>query len=55
VQDVVLDLLSEHAEGLTNAQIADELGLQSHHEGHHQVYLPWSLRGLLLNAKKVEN
>ena len=54
VQDAVLDLLSEHREGLTNAQIANELGLHSDYEGHHQGYLSWSVMGLLLNANKVE-
>ena len=54
VQDAVLDLLSEHREGLTNAQIANELGLQSDYEGHLQGYLSWAVMGLLLSANKVE-
>jgi hypothetical protein len=54
IQDAVIDLLSEHREGLTNAQIAKELGLHSDYQGHHQGYLAWSVMGLLLNAGKVE-
>jgi hypothetical protein len=46
--------LSAHPEGLTNAQIAHELGLASDYQGHHQGYLSWSVMGLLLNSKKVE-
>jgi hypothetical protein len=54
MQDAVIDLLSEHRGGLTNAQIANELGLRSDYEGHHQGYLSWAVMGLLLNARKVE-
>jgi hypothetical protein len=54
MQDAVIELLSEHREGLTNAQIAKELGLQSDYKGHHQGYLSWAVMGLLLNARKVE-
>jgi hypothetical protein len=54
MQDAITDLLSEHPEGLTNAQIAHELGLTSDYLGHHQGYLSWSVMGLLLNSKKVE-
>ena len=54
VQDAILDLLSEHRQGLTNAQIANELGLQSDYEGHHHGYLSWAVMGLLINAHKVE-
>ena len=54
VQDAVLDLLSERREGLTNAQIANQLGLQSDYEGHHQGYLSRAVLGILLNANKVE-
>ena len=54
MQDAITDLLSEHPEGLTNAQIAHELGLASDYLGHHQGYLSWSVMGLLLNSKKVE-
>ena len=54
MQDAITDLLSEHPEGLTNAQIAHELGLASDYLGHHQGHLSWSVMGLLLNSKKVE-
>jgi hypothetical protein len=54
MQDAITELLSEHPEGLTNAQIANELGLTSDYQGHHQGYLSWSVMGLLLNSKKVE-
>jgi hypothetical protein len=54
MQDAVIDLLSEHREGLTNAQIANELGLRSDYQGQHQGYLSWAVMGLLLNANKVE-
>jgi hypothetical protein len=36
MQDAITDLLSEHPEGLTNAQIAHELGLTSDFQSHHQ-------------------
>jgi hypothetical protein len=54
VQDAVLDLLSEHREGLTNAQIANQLGLQSDFEGIIKASshgLSWEF---LLNANKAE-
>ena len=54
MQDAITGLLSDHPEGLTNAQIARDLGLQSDYEGHHQGYLSWSIIGLLLNSRKVE-
>jgi hypothetical protein len=54
MQEAITGLLSNHPEGLTNAQIARELGLQSDYEGHHQGYLSWSVIGLLLNSRKVE-
>lgn len=54
MQEAITDLLSEHPEGLTSAQIARELGLESDYEGHHQGYLSWSVMGILLNSKKVE-
>jgi hypothetical protein len=53
MQDAITALLSEHPEGLTNAQIAHELGL-AHYQGHHQGYLSWSIMRLLLNSRKVE-
>ena len=54
MQDAITDLLSEHPEGLTNAQIADQLGLTSDYQGHHQGYLSWSIMGLLLKTRRVE-
>jgi IclR helix-turn-helix domain len=54
MQDAVVDLLAEHPDGMTNSQIARELGLHSDYEGHHQGYLSWSIMGLLLNSRKVE-
>lgn len=54
MQDAITELLSEHPDGLTNAQIAHELSLTSDYQGHHQGYLSWSVMGLLLNSKRVE-
>jgi uncharacterized protein len=54
MQDAVMELLAHHPKGLTNSQIARELGLKSDYQGHHQGWLSWSIMGLLLNSKKVE-
>jgi hypothetical protein len=55
IQDAIMGLLSDHPEGLTNAQIARELGLQSNYEGHHQGYLSWTVIGILLNPERLRN
>ena len=54
MENAVVELLAQHPKGLTNSQIARELGLGSDYQGHHQGYLSWSIMGLLLNSKKVE-
>jgi uncharacterized protein len=54
VKQAILATLNNHPEGLTNAQIAEMLGLRSDYKGGQKDYLSWSVLGLLLNAGEVQ-
>jgi hypothetical protein len=54
IKEAILDQLSDSKEGLRNADIARELGLESDHEGHQKDYLTYSVLGLLLKQGEVE-
>lgn len=43
IEEAVLQFIAEHPNGVSNATIADELGLQSDIAGKHKNYLSWSI------------
>lgn len=53
IEDSILDLLGGRPEGLTNAQIARALGLQSDFNGSQRDYLTYSVLGGLLASGRV--
>jgi hypothetical protein len=46
-------VIPNHPEGVTNAQIAKILSIQSDYKGANHDYLSWSVLGLLFNAGEV--
>jgi hypothetical protein len=53
MKEAILDYLRPHADGLRNADLANDLGLGSDHEGQQKNYLTYSVLGLLLKEAKV--
>ena len=53
LKEAILAFAALHPEGITNAQVAVELGLESDFEGNQQNYLSWSVIGLLVNEGKL--
>lgn len=53
IKEAMLDHLEGHKEGLRNADIARDLGLESDHEGQQKDYLTYSILGLLLKECQV--
>lgn len=53
LKEAILELLGQKSDGLTNAEIAKMLDIQSDYLGGQKDYLSWSVLGLLLNEKKV--
>jgi|WetSurMetagenome_2_1015567.scaffolds.fasta_scaffold111343_3 hypothetical protein len=49
VKQAIIGYITAHPEGVTNAQVATDLLLESDFEGKHQNYLSWSILGLLVN------
>jgi hypothetical protein len=54
MKQAILDLLSQHPDGLTNSQIATDLDIHSDFLGQQRDYLSWSIVGLLVNENMVE-
>ena len=54
LREAVLELLSEHPEGLRNTDIAKKLTLESDHQGNQRDYLTYSILGILMKEAKVE-
>jgi len=54
IREAILDHLARSKDGLRNADIARELGLESDHEGHQKDYLTYSGLGLLLKQHEVD-
>ncbi|MBP1522431.1 hypothetical protein IVZ55_13725 [Salmonella enterica subsp. enterica serovar Worthington] len=46
IEDAVIEFVKQHPEGVSNKQIAVELGLESDIEGKHTNYLSWSILGI---------
>ncbi len=53
IKEAILETLEANKGGLTNAKIAEELGLRSDYRGKHKGFLSWSVLGLLLNDGSV--
>jgi hypothetical protein len=53
LKNAIVESLRNHPEGLTNAQLADQLELRSDYLGKHKGFLTWSVLGLLLNEKQI--
>jgi len=53
IKAAIVSLLGKHPDGLTNAQVTQELGLQSDQNGKQINYLAWSVLGLLMGSKRV--
>jgi len=53
LKGAILRLLAQKTDGLSNAEIADLLGLRSDYQGAQKDYLSWSVLGLLLNEGRV--
>jgi hypothetical protein len=49
----ILFELTDNPAGLTNAEVAERLGLKSSHEGKQSDYLTYSLLGNLMKMNKV--
>ena len=54
IKEALLDHLDAHKEGLRNADLARDLGLESDHEGQQKDYLTYSILGLLLKECQVD-
>jgi hypothetical protein len=54
IKEAMLDHLEAHREGLRNADLAHDLGLESDHEGQQKDYLTYSILGLLLKECQVD-
>lgn len=54
VETAIKKLLGNHADGLTNTEIADILGLCSSFDGEHQNYLTYSVLGNMMEKNVVE-
>ncbi|HCD2099766.1 TPA: hypothetical protein NBJ78_004652 [Klebsiella pneumoniae] len=53
IEDAIIEFVKQHPEGVSNKQIAVELGLESDIEGKHTNYLSWSILGNLQNRKLI--
>ena len=49
LKQAIIGYIAAHPEGVTNAQVATDLQLESDFEGKHQNYLSWSILGILVN------
>ncbi|MGI9558781.1 MAG: hypothetical protein ACR2NQ_03800 [Thermodesulfobacteriota bacterium] len=54
IKEAIVEKISQHPEGIKNADIARYLDIQSDHEGGHRNWLSWFLLGVLVEEGKVE-
>lgn len=54
IEEAIEGLLEQHSEGLTNAQIARQLGIETGEPGEHRNMLSWSIIGRLIRTGRVE-
>jgi uncharacterized protein len=53
LKNAIVEFVREHPNGVTNAEIATGLGIESDYEGEHPSYLSWSIIGLLLAERRL--
>lgn len=53
IEEAIINLLQNHAEGLSNSEIASILNLNSSNEGAQKDYLTYSILGNLMAKGKV--
>ena len=53
MKQAIIGYIMAHPEGVTNAQIATDLELESDFEGKQRNYLSWSILGLLVNEGRI--
>jgi hypothetical protein len=54
IEGAILELLSQHPVGLTNAEIARTLGIETGESGEHRNMLSWSIIGRLIRSGRIE-
>jgi hypothetical protein len=54
IEEAILALLEQHPEGLTNAEVARSLGIETGEAGEHRNMLSWSIIGRLIGSARVE-
>jgi hypothetical protein len=54
LKDAVLELARANKDGITNADAAKSLGLQSDYQGGSKDYLSWSIIGMLMREGKLK-
>ena len=54
IEDAIVTLLKQHPDGLTNAEIAKTLGIETGESGEHRNMLSWSIIGRLIRSGRVE-
>ena len=54
IEQAILGLLQQQPEGMTNAQIAKELGIETGAPGEHRNMLSWSVIGRLIRTGRIE-
>jgi hypothetical protein len=53
LKEAITEVIANHPEGISNAEIARILDIQSDYKGANHDYLSWSVLGLLLNNQKI--
>jgi hypothetical protein len=54
LEEAVVEILRLNPEGMTNAEIARQLGIETGETGEHRNMLSWSIVGRLIHSGKVE-
>jgi hypothetical protein len=54
LEEAIVSLLKRSPDGLTNAEIARELGIETGEPGQHRNMLTWALVGRLERSARVE-
>lgn len=54
IEAAILEYIDSSSDGVSNSDIAKDLGLESDISGKHRNYLSWSILGNLLNKGLVQ-
>lgn len=54
IEGAILDLLSDHPNGLRNVDVAEGLGLRSSTSDNHKNYLTWAILGGLVRQQRIK-